>query len=53
VFEQTQGQPWLVNRLGTILTKQIKPETIDPIEIDDVNKAIQLLLLEKMRILII
>jgi hypothetical protein len=47
IFEQTQGQPWLVNRLGTILTKQIKPETIDPIEIDDVNKAIQLLLLEK------
>jgi hypothetical protein len=47
IFEQTQGQPWLVNRLGTILTKQIKPETIDPIDIDDVNKAIQLLLLEK------
>jgi len=47
VFEQTQGQPWLVNRLGTILTKQIKPETIDPIEIDDVNKAIQKLLKEK------
>jgi hypothetical protein len=47
IYEQTQGQPWLVNRLGTILTKQIKPETIDPIEIDDVNKAIQLLLLEK------
>ena len=47
VFEQTQGQPWLVNRLGTILTKQIKPETIDPIEIDDVNKAIQKLIKEK------
>ena len=47
IFEQTQGQPWLVNRLGTILTKQIKPETIDPIEIDDVNKAIQHLLHEK------
>ena len=47
VFEQTQGQPWLVNRLGTILTKQIKPETTDPIEIDDVYKAIQHLLQEK------
>ena len=47
VFEQTQGQPWLVNRLGSILTKQIKPETIDPIETVDVNKAIQQLLKEK------
>jgi len=47
IFEQTQGQPWLVNRLGTILTKQIKPQTTDPIEIDDVKKAIQLLLQEK------
>jgi len=47
ILEQTQGQPWLVNRLGTILTKQIKPETTDYIEIDDVNKAIQHLLQEK------
>jgi len=47
IFEQTQGQPWLVNRLGNILTKQIKPETINPIEVDDVNKAIQVLLYEK------
>jgi len=47
IFEQTQGQPWLVNRLGTILTKRIKPKTTDPIEIEDVNKAIQSLLQEK------
>jgi len=47
IFEETKGQPWLVNRLGTMLTKQIKPETTDPIEIDDVNKAIQHLLQEK------
>jgi len=47
IFEQTQGQPWLVNRLGTILTKQIKPQTTDPIEVGDVNKAIQYLLKEK------
>jgi hypothetical protein len=47
VFEQTQGQPWLVNRLGCILTRQIKPETTDPIEVDDVNTASQHLLQEK------
>ena len=47
IFEQTQGQPWLVNRLGSILTRQIKPETTDAIEVDDVHKAIQQLLKEK------
>jgi len=47
IFEQTHGQPWLVNRLGSILTKHIKPETTNPIETDDVNKAIQSLLQEK------
>jgi len=43
IYEQTQGQPWLVNRLGTILTTQIKPGTIDPITINDVNQAITIL----------
>jgi hypothetical protein len=47
VFEQTQGQPWLVNRMGSILAKIIKPETTDAINEDDVNKAIQMLLEEK------
>ncbi|MCD4777487.1 MAG: AAA-like domain-containing protein, partial [Desulfobacterales bacterium] len=27
VFDETSGQPWLVNRLGTILTVDIKPQT--------------------------
>ena len=47
IFEQTQGQPWLVNRLGSILTRQIKPDTTDAIDVDDVNKAIHQLLKEK------
>ena len=47
IFDQTQGQPWLVNRLGSILTRQIKLETTDPIDVVDVNKAIQHLLQEK------
>jgi len=47
VHEETRGQPWLVNRLGTILTVNIKPETVAPIDEKDVEKALQLLLREK------
>jgi len=47
VHEETAGQPWLVNRLGTILTVDIKPETVEPIEKRDVEKAIQILLKER------
>ncbi|NIM16639.1 MAG: hypothetical protein GTO45_32035 [Candidatus Aminicenantes bacterium] len=47
IYEETRGQPWLVNRLGTILTMDVKPGTVDPITIKDVEKAIQLLLREK------
>ena len=47
VYEETAGQPWLVNRLGSILTLDIKPGTIEPIDKQDVEKAIQLLLKEK------
>ncbi len=44
---ETGGQPWLVNRLGTILTVNIKPETTAPIDEKDVEEAIQQLLFEK------
>ena len=47
VYEETAGQPWLVNRLGTILTVNVKPETVEPIDEKDVEKAIQILLLER------
>jgi len=47
VFDETAGQPWLVNRLGTILTVNIKPETADPITAEDVEKAIDILLYEE------
>lgn len=47
VHEETAGQPWLVNRLGTILTVNIKPETVAPIDERDVEKAIQILLKER------
>jgi hypothetical protein len=47
VYEETAGQPWLVNRLGTILTVDVKPETVEPIDEKDVEKAIQILLLER------
>jgi hypothetical protein len=47
VHEETSGQPWLVNRLGGILTVDIKPGIIEPIDEPDVEKAIRLLLKEK------
>jgi len=47
IHAETAGQPWLVNRLGTILTTIIKPGTVDAIDENDVEKAIRLLLLEK------
>jgi len=47
VYKETAGQPWLVNRLGTILTVDIKPETTDPITAEDVEKAIGILLYEE------
>jgi hypothetical protein len=47
IFEETAGQPWLVNRLGTILTVNIRPETTEPITEEDVEMAIKLLLKER------
>ena len=47
VYDETEGQPWLVNRLGTILTVKVKPGTIEPIDEKDVEQAIKVLLREK------
>ena len=47
VFEETGGQPWLVNRLGTILTVNIRPETTEPITGEDVKKGVEMLLYEE------
>ena len=47
IFEETAGQPRLVNRLGTILTVNIRPETTEPITEEDVEMAIKLLLKER------
>lgn len=47
VFEETAGQPWLVNRLGTILTINIRPETTEPINREDVEKGVEMLLYEE------
>ncbi len=47
IFEETAGQPWLVNRIGSILTIKIKPETAEPITAGDVDMAVKLLLKEK------
>jgi hypothetical protein len=47
VYEETEGQPWLVNRLATILTVNVKPETVAPIDSKDVETAVQILLIER------
>ncbi|MCP5107932.1 MAG: hypothetical protein GY950_31375, partial [bacterium] len=47
IHEETAGQPWLVNRLGTILTVNIKPATVETIDETDVERAIQSLLQER------
>jgi hypothetical protein len=47
IYQETAGQPWLVNRLGTILTVKVKPGTSSPIDEQDVEKAIQILLKER------
>lgn len=47
IHHETNGQPWLVNRLGTILTVNIKPGTSDPIDENDVELAIRKLLQER------
>ncbi|MCP4135446.1 MAG: hypothetical protein GY754_31045 [bacterium] len=47
IHEETAGQPWLVNRLATILIIDIKPETTDPITAEDVDRAIEILLYEE------
>ena len=47
IYGETAGQPWLVNRIGTILTINIKPETINPITERDVEKGIRLILKER------
>ncbi|MCP4153992.1 MAG: hypothetical protein GY757_40065, partial [bacterium] len=47
IYEETAGQPWLVNRLGTILTTDVKHGTTETIDDKDVKKAIQILLTER------
>jgi hypothetical protein len=43
VHEETGGQPFLCNRLGQILTNDVKPSVVDPIDEPDVHKALKIL----------
>ncbi len=47
IHDETGGQTWLVNRLATILTVDVKPQTVEAIDERDVEKAIQILLKER------
>ncbi len=44
IHRETGGQPWLVNRLAVILTVNVKPGTVEPIDEADVDEALRLLL---------
>ena len=46
VYEETSGQPWLVNRIATILTVNVRPCTTAVITEEDVDRAVDLLLYE-------
>jgi len=47
IHRETSGQTWLVNRLGNILTINVKPQTTAAIDETDVDKALHLLLNER------
>jgi hypothetical protein len=47
ILEETGRQPWLVNRPGTILTVNIKLNMVEPMETNDLEKAIQTLPTER------
>jgi len=47
IHKRTDGQPFLVNRLGQISTRDIKPKTVEPITKEDVQKAVNVLLRER------
>lgn len=47
IYRETGGQPWLVNRLGTLLTTTVKPGTVEAIDIKDIEEAIESLLSER------
>lgn len=47
IYQKTAGQPWLVNRLGMIITVNVKPKTVAPITVDDVDDAIDILIYEE------
>jgi len=46
IYEETQGQPWLVNRIGSIAITKVKPETTQAITDSDIGQAIDILLEE-------
>jgi hypothetical protein len=43
IHQETGGQPFLCNRLGQILTNDVKPDVVDPITEADVEKALKIL----------
>ncbi|MEZ4662360.1 MAG: hypothetical protein R2911_32825 [Caldilineaceae bacterium] len=47
IFELTQGQPWLVNALAKVCVEELVPDIMQPVEIEHVNAAKELLILRQ------
>ena len=46
-FELTQGQPWLVNALAYVITQDLLPKSTEPITMEHVNRAKEVLIVRQ------
>ncbi len=46
-FELTQGQPWLVNALAYVITQELLPQSTEPITLEYVNRAKEVLIVRQ------
>ncbi len=46
-FELTQGQPWLVNALAYVITQELLPQSTEPITVEYVNRAKEVLIVRQ------
>lgn len=47
MFDLTQGQPWLVNALAKVCVEELVTDPTQPIEVDQINAAKELLILRR------
>lgn len=47
LFALTQGQPWLVNALAKVCVEELVPDVTNPIEVNQINAAKEVLILRR------